>query len=927
MSLCPVCKTETSTKFQDTPYRTCGACDLWFQDPLPPKRYQADNELDESGDAIGHLMSDRDKELNRGLAEHIVGRAGVGKTLDIGSKFPFLAHCFKNLGCDAYGMDNIKEVPSYSQSLGVPMLMADFEQISEEQIQEWTHTEKFHIITMIHVFEHMYNPIEALKKLRRLVADDGVVHLRFPDHQVSGFEQHVSPNHFAIHPYFWSLPAFLEMLVQVKDQFVVSVSSPMEGGGQRDVVLRPITKKPEMWCGMIVKNEERDLPKCLNTINGVVDGLVLIDTGSVDQTIEVAKQTFTGPLHVETYTGASKQDESGDWKLWDFSKARNVFVDRIDAIPSATHLLWMDADDTLLTPVNLRRAPYLDEFIVFGLMVESGGVRWVHHRMWKTRRGINFAGKIHEYPNFGGHHGVTLADNVIHHDAEPGGIGENSNERNLRILQGEFEENPTTRSAFYLANTHKDAGRWEEAVKYYDIRIGMGEGYRDEWLFAYLYKGRCERAFGRNTQAERTLLEALSHGPNWSEFWMELAFMAYSNAEWTKAMGYALEASVRPQEPTQLWRESNMYTDQPLRLLSFCAEQSGDKEGAYEWALKAKAAIGGPDPDWEARIRGLTPNESARLAEAVMKRNQKIVRPKIALHRPGAIGDIIMTLQLVPMLKLANPGREIHFYCHPNIVEELAEFMRSAGVDEAVDHNLLSQRAYEYEKVINLIGYPLADGYPEKPMAKHLLEYFGAEMGLTDINPGYLPKLSLPRPPKLPGLPKKYATLHAQAGWSVYKNWAFSRWAKVMEMCPDIPVIQIGSATDTKIPGADHRFMGRPLSDSINLIANATMHMGVDSFTNHLTHVKWKNKGQTPAVILWGSTQHEAAGYPHNHNISLGLGCQPCFREDPRISRQPRGVCINPPEQTYEQPRHACMTGITVEQVADAVRFCWRHNV
>jgi hypothetical protein len=37
----------------------------------------------------------------------------------------------------------------------------------------------------------------------------------------------------------------------------------------------------------------------------------------------------------------------------------------------------------------------------------------------------------------------------------------------------------------------------------------------------------------------------------------------------------------------------------------------------------------------------------------------------------------------------------------------------------------------------------------------------------------------------------------------------------------------------------------------------------------------------------------------------------------------PRGVCINPPGQVYDEPRHACMFGITVDQVTKEVRRAW----
>jgi len=106
------------------------------------------------------------------------------------------------------------------------------------------------------------------------------------------------------------------------------------------------------------------------------------------------------------------------------------------------------------------------------------------------------------------------------------------------------------------------------------------------------------------------------------------------------------------------------------------------------------------------------------------------------------------------------------------------------------------------------------------------------------------------------------------------------------------------------------------------------VHLGVDSFANHLTHYEWiagesDPPRRVPGLILWGSTQASAAGYPHNTNISLGLACQPCFREDPKVSRMARGPCINPPGQTYDQPRHACLHGIPAGRVSAELRRLW----
>jgi ADP-heptose:LPS heptosyltransferase len=289
----------------------------------------------------------------------------------------------------------------------------------------------------------------------------------------------------------------------------------------------------------------------------------------------------------------------------------------------------------------------------------------------------------------------------------------------------------------------------------------------------------------------------------------------------------------------------------------------------------------------------------------------------IALHRPGAIGDCLMTLNLIPLLKQHYPGEEIAYCCHPGIGSALWQIMKSAGVDHVVD--CARWPLPLVNTLINLIGYPLQDGYPDRPMKRHLIEYFGKEMGIEWV--GALPSLKLDLP-KIPAMPP-HATLQVKAGWSVYKEWPIERWERVVKALPHIPFYQIGVPGDRHVDGAYQALFGTPLSTSISFIANAKLHVGIDSFANHVTNFTWRGKGKTPAVILWGSTQWSAAGYPHNTNISRSLLCQPCFREDPAISRMSRGPCISPPGQTYDNPKHDCMAAITVAEVVSAIQDKW----
>jgi len=583
-----------------SPYRVCEACGTAFQSPARASWRSSDDRP-----ALAP-MPERDREVNRQLARWLVDTclsARPARTLDLGCGYPFLAHSLAALGCEAVGVDVDPVCEALGRDLGVPVIVSDVESLDVPAVLSRGRGGRYALVTLVHVFDRLRDPVAAFRMLRQLVADDGRVFLRLPEHTVAGGERYLAREHAQVAPLLHAFSGLLELCVRTQDLFAIERSHALDGAGQRDLVLRPLARKPFVIAGLIVKNEERDLPRCLASIEAVVDEVVVVDTGSTDRTLEVAVATIAKPVHVQTYTGASRRDAGGDWKLWDFGKARNVFVDEIDR-RGADWTLWMDADDELVTPANLARAFWWHEHEVYGVQIESAGQRWLHHRLWRANRGIRFEGRCHEYPTIGGHPSLALADSVIRHDATPGS-GEGANARNLRILAEEFAEAPTPRVAFYLGSTHKDAGRWREAVDAYATRIAMGEAFRDEWLFAWLYKARCERMLGDDAAAERTLLEATSRERTWAEFWMELAYIAYAQERWTQAMGYALQAAALPIPPTMLWREPDKYLDQPLRMVSLCHERMGELPAALDWARRARRAMAAPDAAWDERTRRL----------------------------------------------------------------------------------------------------------------------------------------------------------------------------------------------------------------------------------------------------------------------------------------------------------------------------------
>ena len=80
---------------------------------------------------------------------------------------------------------------------------------------------------------------------------------------------------------------------------------------------------------MIVRNEEKVLARCLDSVRGIADEICITDTGSTDKTREIAQKYGT----VQVFPWCD-----------DFSAARNFSF----AQARMDYTLWLDADDVLL---------------------------------------------------------------------------------------------------------------------------------------------------------------------------------------------------------------------------------------------------------------------------------------------------------------------------------------------------------------------------------------------------------------------------------------------------------------------------------------------------------------------------------------------------------------------------------------------------
>ena len=107
----------------------------------------------------------------------------------------------------------------------------------------------------------------------------------------------------------------------------------------------------------IVKNEEINLPRCLESVKGVVDEMVILDTGSTDGTVEIAKGFGASVAYFE-------------W-VGDFSMARNAALEYV----KGDWVLVLDADEVLNRQIvpQLREAIASQDSLVVNLIRQEVG--------------------------------------------------------------------------------------------------------------------------------------------------------------------------------------------------------------------------------------------------------------------------------------------------------------------------------------------------------------------------------------------------------------------------------------------------------------------------------------------------------------------------------------------------------------------------
>ena len=287
----------------------------------------------------------------------------------------------------------------------------------------------------------------------------------------------------------------------------------------------------------IVKNEAENLVKSIKSLKKQVNEIVVVDTGSTDNTMTVARK-----LGAKVY--------SFPWQD-DFSKARNFALSKA----KGDWLVLLDADEyfTANTAGNIRQiihqAQQADALLIQMVNYDADMAEiqdyFYQLRIVRNQRGLHYEGKIHEELKLSDGKAMKLLrippeTLEIYHTGYSNSVTREKVKRNLRILQQAVADGQSEAElARYFCDCYLGLGDMEKCIYYgwMDVKKGrrsVNFGTRCHRVLMAYYGGRNDE---ESISKRRQLAEiSVQQYPEVPDFWAEYSECFYQAGEYAQAI-------------------------------------------------------------------------------------------------------------------------------------------------------------------------------------------------------------------------------------------------------------------------------------------------------------------------------------------------------------------------------------------------------
>lgn len=449
--------------------------------------------------------------------------------------------------------------------------------------------------------------------------------------------------------------------------------------------------QPFLSVCMIVKNEEKVLKRCLESLRGIADEIIIADTGSTDRTKKIAEE-FTDAVY--------------DYK-WvnDFSKARNFAASKA----SGEWILAMDADEYVdreefseFKKALLINPPLADilavQIVNFVGLHGAETVLNYHERMYRNNGELSYFRSIHELiKSSRGNEKRALIDlNVYHSGYLKEVVAEkNKSERNLTLLKNKKNREPI--DYYFLGNEYSQLGMLEKAIESYKKGYQQKEDMHIDWVKKLLVRlVSCLHTLNRDQ-------EALQINEGCIEFYFNLVDFRFLKGKILFDQRKSTEAIKIFNEILQC--KDNLIADSstdylgylPHRYLGELYEQQNELQLAVHHYSKALALNDTDDNLW-IKLIGLLGKHSRDDEFLQFIENKCLKRHNMSLVR------LIKILVAVPIKKVQNLSNNFNQDNRLTVVERHALLLKNSMLNGQYEELTKELSACQLNKIISTLS-------------------------------------------------------------------------------------------------------------------------------------------------------------------------------------------------------------------------------
>lgn len=302
---------------------------------------------------------------------------------------------------------------------------------------------------------------------------------------------------------------------------------------------------------LMVRNESKILKRCMEAGSKYADDVLVVDTGSDDTTVEIAKEFGA---HVVEHT----------WK--NFGHNRSLSFNA--AVKTAKKLGWdLDTSYALVVDADMVLCgsdvrPKLEGHVGYRLTQKHTNMEYQNTRFLRLSSPWKCVGVTHEYWDCGGE--VPCLEDLWIDDIGDGGCKADKFPRDIRLLtQGLMDEPNNVRYLFYLAQSYRDSNQLEESIKWYKKRVAAGGWVEEVWYSMYMIASLYNR-LGKPEKMELWVQRAYEKHPHRSEALMLACRRFREMGQNFKAWHY-LQLAMKNEKPKHdlLFIEPNAYACDP----------------------------------------------------------------------------------------------------------------------------------------------------------------------------------------------------------------------------------------------------------------------------------------------------------------------------------------------------------------------------